>query len=805
MLFDHLRFALRSLRSSPSYAIAAILALGIGIGLNTAMFSVVDGILLKPLPFREPERLVQVRERVMSRGGDPIPLAPGNFYDYREQAKSADLVAFRNSPFSLTSKDADPERYYGVEVTEGWFAFFGVKVVRGRDFGADDYKPGNQRGVIISHGLWSERFAADPNIVGQEIQLNGQTRTVIGIAEAEFDYPGKARIWAPWAPQGNDRARRDFHQLIAFGRLKPGVPLERAQAEFGQLLSGMVARFPEFNGTKQSMVTPLLDDFTGPVRPALYALLGAVGFVLAIACANVANLLLARGAARQQELAVRASLGASRANLIGQLLTESFVLAALGGALGIGLAYAAFAAFRVYAPKNLPRVDHVAMDARVLLFALAAVVLTAVLFGLVPALRLSKIDLHTSLKEKAKGSSGKTMFRNGLVVAQVAAAMVLMTGAGLLIRSLYTLTKVDLGFEPSHLITMRVTPLPVKYADQVEKQIQLGRDVVAKLKSLPGLENAGISTDLPLQGNPRFIMRIDGKPPVTVATAPLADYFTVSPSYFDTMRIPLRQGRAFQDGDHANSPQVVLVNEEFVRVHFPGGSPVGKRLEIGFSDPPAWREIVGVVANVKTQSLDKPTRVQVYGCYFQRPGIIPGVAPSISVIGRTKGEPEEMAQAMRRAVLQVDNAQPVWNILTMQENVNTSLAKERFTLFLMAVFAGVAFLLAVIGLSGVMTYTVAQRTREIGIRMAVGARPVDVLFMIERQALTLVLVGIAAGTLGSLALARSISTLLYSTSPYDPATFISMSLLFLITALVSGLWPARRAAAIDPANTLRAD
>jgi putative ABC transport system permease protein len=787
MLFDHLKFAFRSLWSNPSYSIAAILALGIGIGLNTAMFSVVDGILLKPLPFREPERLVQVRERVTSRGDNPIPLAPGNFYDYRDQAKTVELVAFRNSPFSLTSKDADPERYYGVEVTEGWFAFFGVKIVRGRDFGADDYKAGNQRGVIISHGLWRERFAGDPNIVGKEIQLNGLPQTVIGVAEEAFDYPGKARIWAPWAPQGNDRARRDFHQLIAFGRLKPGVPLERAQAEFAQMLAGMVARFPEFNATKQSVVTPLLDDFTGPVRPALYALLGAVGFVLAIACANVANLLLARGAARQQELSVRASLGASRGNLVGQLLTESFVLAALGGALGIALAYAAFGAFRVYAPKNLPRVDHVAMDSRVLLFA------------------LSKIDLHTSLKEKAKGSSGKTMFRNGLVVAQVAAAMILMTGAGLLIRSLYSLTKVDIGFEASHLITMRVTPLPAKYADREEKQIQLGRDIVAKLKTLPGLENAGVSTDLPLQGNPRFIMRIEGKPPVTVASAPLADYFTVSPSFFETMRIPLRQGRKFQDGDHANSPQVVLVNEEFARVHFGGASPVGKRLEIGFSDPPAWREIVGVVANVKTQSLDKPTRVQVYGCYFQRPGIIPGVAPSISVIGRAKGEPEEMAQAMRRAILQVDNAQPVWNILTMQENVNMSLAKERFTLFLMAVFAGVAFLLAVIGLSGVMTYSVAQRTREIGIRMAVGARPVDVLLMIERQALVLVLTGVAIGALGSLAIARSISTLLYSTSPYDPATFVAMSLLFLFTALLSGLWPARRAAAIDPANTLRAD
>jgi len=381
MFWDNLRFSIRSLRNNPGFALAATLALGIGIGLNTAMFSVVDGILLKPLPFAEPERLVQVRERVMKRGGDPFPLAAGNFYDYRAQTQSSDVIAFKTSPFSLILPNADPERYFGVQVSEGWFPFFGLQVARGRDFASEDYRPGQDHAVILSYGLWTDRFAADPAIIGKQINLNGRQRNVIGIAEASFDYPGKARVWAPLALEGENRTRRDLHNLVVFARLKPGVSLEQARTEYAALLNGMVQRFPQENGDKQSLITPLLDDFTGPVRPALMALLGAVGFVLAIACANVANLLLARGAARQQELAVRVSLGASRGNIIGQLLTESFVLAAGGGLLGVVLAYGAFRAFKQFAPQNLPRVDHVALDARVFVFAFAAVLLTGFLLA----------------------------------------------------------------------------------------------------------------------------------------------------------------------------------------------------------------------------------------------------------------------------------------------------------------------------------------------------------------------------------------------------------------------------------------
>jgi putative ABC transport system permease protein len=379
-----------------------------------------------------------------------------------------------------------------------------------------------------------------------------------------------------------------------------------------------------------------------------------------------------------------------------------------------------------------------------------------------------------------------------------------MTGAGLLIRSLYELASVDLGFKPNHVITMRVTPLPSKYGSSVEKQIQFGRDVVTRLQQTPGIEAAGLSTDLPLQGNARYIMRVEGAPMPTVATAPLADFFTVTPGYFDSMGIALKRGRVLTDSDKLDAPLAVVVNEQFVKTHFPNEDPIGKRMEVGFSQPPNWRVIVGVVSDVKNLGVDKPSRSQVYGAYYQGPGLLPG-APSFSVIGRAKGDAAEMAQVMRREILQVDNAQPVWNIQTMEETVNLSLGRERFTLMLMAIFAGVAFLLALIGLVGVMTYTVSQRTREIGIRMAVGARPLDVLLMIEKQGLVLVAIGIVLGTLVSLALAQSLSTLLYATSATDPVVFAGVAIVFLLTGLLSGWLPARRAAAIDPAITLRAD
>ncbi|MCX6597651.1 MAG: ABC transporter permease [Acidobacteria bacterium] len=800
-----LRYAARMLRQNSGLTLAAVLALALGIGITTATFSVIDGVLLKPLPFEEAGRLVQVREKFTSRGPDGMPLPAGNYWDYyNENQFFAKLGAYRSNPFSLTSPGSDPERYLGVAVTQDFFDVFGVRPVLGRGFATEEMEPGRDDVVIIGHGLWSERFGADPSLLGRKITLNGRDRTVVGIMPPGFEHPNKSRIWAPATFAGFDRTRRDFHTLAVTGRLKPEATLEQARTQFQAILNRIASEAPEFAKDKLMVMTPMMEDVTGKVRPALLALLGAVAFVLLISCANVANLLLARGVARQQEMAVRAALGAERWRLFRQLLTESALLSLLGGTLGVAIAYGAFIGLKRLAPPSLPRLDQVAIDARVLGFALAITLLTGLVFGLLPALRLSRVDLNHALKERARGSSAATGLRGLLVVSQVAAALVLLTGAGLLIRSFYEVTKVDLGFQPDHLVTMRVTPLPTKYNPSQPLQIQLGRDILSKVRETPGVQSVGFSTDLPLLGNPRYIMRFEGFPPVTVATAPLADFFTVSPDYFRTMGIALKRGRFLTEADDARSANVCLVNEALVRTYFPGKDPIGQRLEIGFSTPPNWRQIVGVVADVKNVDIEKPTPVQVYGAYLHQPGILPG-APSLSIVARTAGDPALMAEPVRRAVLAADNSQPVYAVQTMETVVTTHVSQRRFTLLLMCLFAAVALALAAIGLAGVISYMVTQRTQEIGIRIALGAQIRDVVWLVEAQTLKLAGWGLLLGIVGALALSRSLSTMLFGISAQDPWTYVAVALALAAVALVAGYIPARRAARIDPVIALRQD
>ncbi len=806
MFGQHLRFSLRSLARNPGFALAAILALGIGIGLNTAMFSVVDGILLKPLAFRAPEDLFAVREARNTSGNSSLYfLSAGNFLDYRRQLQSADLVCYTLSPFALVASGGEAERYPGVQVSEGWFSFYGVRLIRGRDFLPSEHQPGQDDAVIISEGLWRDRFAASESMIGREIELNGRPRRVVGIVEAKFDFPARNKIWAPLSFRPEESAQRSFHRLITQARLRPGFSFSQTRAELTTILANLVAQFPEFNGGKSLHLVPLAEDLTGKVKPALLALIGAVAFVLAIACANVANLILARGAVRSTELAVRASLGATRRDLVKQLLTESLVLALLGGFLGLLLAYGAFTAFRLYAPPNLPRLDDVQLDLRVIGYNLSAALLTGLLFGLFPAIRLSRVNLHRNLKDRTRGGSVRSQFRSLLVVAQVAAAMMLMTGAGLLIRSLHQLTSVDLGFEPQGLLTLRITPNPTQFDDQPDKLITYGRTLIDRLQPLPGLESVSLSTILPFQGMVRFNYRIEGSAPVTPATAPITDYASVTPTYFDTMRIPVLAGRPFRDSDTAQSPLVVIVNETLARTHFGSTNGVGRRLQIGLDDPPEWREIVGVVKDVKNAGADQPVRAQIYAPYFYSPNLVGTKAATFSVILRTSGDPLLLAGATRRAIQSVDARQPIWQLQTMETTFEESMGRERFTLFLMGIFAVTAFVLAIIGLSGVLAYTVTQRTREIGIRLAIGASPAAVLWMILRHSLLLVATGIVGGAVGSLIVTRSLESLLFQTSATDPLTLLIISGIFLVTAAVSGLLPALRAARIDPAITLRAD
>lgn len=806
MFGQYLRFSLRSLARNSGFALAAILALGIGIGLNTAMFSVVDGILLKPLVFRAPDDLFALRESRNTAGNTSLYfLSAGNFLDYRRQLQSADLVSYTLSPFALVAPGGEAERYPGVQVSEGWFAFYGSRIIRGRDFLPAEHQPGQDDAVIISEGLWRDRFAASESLIGREVELNGRPRRVVGIVEARFDFPARNKIWAPLSFRPEESAQRAFHRLITQGRLRPGYSFAQARAELTTLLANQVAQFPAYNAGKSLYMVPLAEELTGKVKPALLALIGAVAFVLAIACANVANLILARGAVRSTELAVRASLGASRRDLIQQLLTESLVLALLGGLLGLLLAYGAFTAFRVYAPPSLPRLDDVQLDLRVIGYNLAAALFTGILFGLIPAIRLSRVNLHRTLKDRTRGGSVRSQFRSLLVVAQVAAAMMLMTGAGLLIRSLHQLTSVDLGFAPQRLLTLRITPNPTQFDDQPDKLIAYGRTLIDRLQPLPGVEGAALSTILPFQGMVRFNYRIEGSAPVTPATAPITDYASVTPTYFDTMRIPLLAGRPFRDSDTPQSPLVVIINETLARTHFGADNAVGRRLQIGLDDPPEWREIVGVVKDVKNAGADQPVRSQIYVPYFYSPNLVGTKAATFSVILRTNGDPLLLAGAVRRAIQSVDARQPIWQLQTMETTLDESLGRERFTLFLMGIFALTAFLLAIIGLSGVLAYTVTQRTREIGIRLAIGASPAAVLWMILRHSLLLVITGIIGGAVGSLIVTSSLETLLFQTSATDPLTLLAISGIFLLTAAVSGLVPALRAARIDPAITLRAD
>lgn len=803
-LAQDVRYTVRMWTQNPGFTAAAVLALALGIGANTAMFSVVDGVLLQPLPYQRAEELVQVRSSMPGKNLPEIPMAAGDYFDFAaDNTVFSHFGAFTNAAVSLTTASADPERFVAAGVTRDFFAVFGVQPAAGRFFEPGEMEPGQDGVVVLSHGVWHERFGGKPSVLGQTLTLNGRPRVVIGIAPAGFAYPPQARMWLPAALAGPNKTRRDLHTLLAIGRLKPGQTVASATTQFRTIARRLGQAYPEMDAEKDVSLQQMLDAQVGSTRPALYILLGAVVFVLAIACANVANLLLARGAARQHELAVRAALGASRSTLARQLLTESLTLALAGGAVGLAIAYALFRALKQLAPATLPRLGEIALNERALLFTGLATLATGLIFGLIPAWRLSAVDLHGALKERTRTAS-KGRLRQALVVAQVAAALILLTGAGLLLRSFWELRQVDLGFNPDQLLTMRLNLMPTKYNAHPELQVQFARNVEAAVATLPGVRQVGLATDLPLLGGPQYIMRFEGRPPVSVANAPLAAFVSVTPNYFGALGMRLKKGRLLAESDLATGPPVCVVNEEMVRRHFSDGTdPIGKRLEIGFSDPPNWREIVGVVEDAKFTAIDQAAKVQVFGSYLQQPGIIPGQAPPVSIAVRTASDPAALASAVRRKVLEVDNAQPVYAIQTMTEVVSNNLAQKRFAMLLLGLFAGLALLLAAIGLAGVISYLVTQRTKEIGIRIALGASRAAVLRLIEGQTLRLVALGILVGLAGALAATRALSSMLYGVTPRDPLTFSAVAAGLLLVALAAGFWPALRATRIDPVRALR--
>jgi predicted permease len=804
MLFQNLKFGLHVARRSPVVAVSAILAAGLGIGASSAMFSIIDGVLLRPLPFAEPQQLVNVWESLPTRQLPKVVAAAGNYFDWRDQNHVfSSIGAYQPIAFGVASGDSEPVRLQGALCDAGFFATLQVSPRVGRFFTAEEMQPGRDAVIILGYGLWQQRFGGDERAIGQSLNINGRERTIIGVMPRGFEYPAQAAMWGPLALDAQARARRDLHTLRVLARLNHGATLDQARAEFQTIGARLAQQYPDLNKDESVVVNPVVEDLVGGVRPALLVLLGAVGFVLLIACASIANLLLAKASARQREMAIRTSLGANRSTIVAQMLTESMILAVLGGAAGLAITFLGFHGLLRLAPANVPRLEDVALNWRVVGVSLALSLITGILFGFAPAWYASRIDVNSMLKEGLRGAGSRNRVRSALLAGQIAIALILLSGAGLLLRSFYEIVHVDSGFQPDHLMTMQLQPAAVKYLNHNEQQIQLARGILEKVSALPGVRTAGIATALPLLGNPIYIMRFEGRPPVTPSQAPVVNFFAVTPGFFDAMGMHILRGRSLTDLDTAQTPLVAIVNQTLADRYFPGQDPLGKRLEIGFSTPPRWRQIVGVVADVKTAGLDQDTPVQVYTAYYQQPGLL-GVSP-LTVLGRTSGDPAALASPMKAAILGVDHSQPVFAVEPMIEVVSDSVSQRRVALILLAFFAASALLLASIGVYGIMSYSVTQRSGEIGIRMALGARASQVALLVGRQGMTLVAGGLAAGLAGSLILTRWMSPLLFRVDPRDPLILGTAIATLLLVSLAACFLPARRAAQVDPVIALRSE
>ena len=804
MALNDTRVAFRAFLRNPGFTSTAILALALGIGANTAIFSLIDGVLLRPLPFTQPDRLVNVWETNMKRNFPRFPVAPATYTDWRNQnAVFSALGAYQPSMFNLAATGNEPERFAGAVCDAGFFGVLAISPVLGRLFTEEEDQPGKDDVVLLGYELWQQRFGADRGIIGRAQHLDGRLRTVIGVMPQGFQYPPQAVMWAPLGMTSQARARRDLHQFRVMARLKDGITLDRARSDLSAIAVRLEHDYPALAKDEGATANLMLDDIVGDVRPALLVLIGAVAFLLLIACANVANLLLARAAARQREIAVRASLGASRSRIVRQMLTESVLLSSLGGVTGLLFAYSALHALVALAPANVPRLAEATLDWRALAFTLAISLGTGIVFGLAPAWKASRFDVNSSLKEGSRGSTAHGHLRGALVVAQVAAALILLAGAGLLVRSFQEILRVNAGFDPEHLMTMRLLPAQFKYQGHPEQQFELARGILRKVAALPGVRSAGIGTDIPLLGNPLFIMRFEGRPPVDPSEAPVANFFSVSPGFFDAMGMRIVRGRALNERDAGNSPLVVVVNQTLADRYFPNQNPIGKRLEIAFSTPPRWRAIVGVVADVHSEGLDQASPVQVYTAYLQLPGLSPAQVPPVTVLARTTGDPGAIGNAMKAAILSVDKSQPVFAVQPMSAIVANSIAQRRLALVLLAFFAASALFLGALGLYGVMSYTVTQRTSEIGIRLALGAQPAEVLFMVGRQGMALVLAGLAIGIAGALALTRLMASLLFHVKANDPLTFIAVAALLVCVSIAACCLPAMRASRVHPIVALR--
>jgi putative ABC transport system permease protein len=798
-VFKDIRYGVRSLLKHPGFTTVAVLTLALGIGANSAMFSTVNAVLLRPLSYPESDRIMLLEGVNPPLGITQANMSIPDFADWQKQNQVFEQLAGFYSGGKLFASGDETERVRTTGVTEEFFPLFRTGPIKGRTLQADDAQKGRDPVAVLSYAFWQRRFGGDPNVVGSKVTLSGKSTTVIGVMPAGFDYPAQSELWVPY-PIDAAAERRDNRFFSVVARLKPGVTMAQAQAQMDTISQRLAQSYVETNSGWSARVISLQERLVGSMRKSLLVLLGAVAFVLLIACANVANLLLARATARQKEIALRSALGASRWRVIRQLLTESLLLSLSGGVIGLILSGWLTRLLVAISPPNTPRFDEIRPDARMFAFTLALTVLTGLIFGLAPALQASRIDLNSGLKEGGRGGSGgvhSKRLRSVMMVSEIALSFMLLVGAGLLIKSFVRLREVSPGFAPDNVLTMRVTLVPAKYP-QGEPRVQLLRQTLDRLKTLPGVQSTSAVLSLPLGGDTfnvwRSVIR-EGRP-ATPEEASNAAYLVATADYFSTLKIPLVTGRAFDDRDTEANQKVLIINEPMARQLWPGENPIGKHITI-WRDEKFPREVVGVVGETKP-SLDAEPGPQMYVPFAQDSSW-----GSMSLVLRTTGDPTSTIAAARSEIRSLDKGIPIFNVRTMNEVLGTSIASQRMSMLLLTAFAAVALLLAMIGIYGVTAYYVTQRTQEIGIRMALGARMSDVMKLVFKNGMALALIGVGLGLAGAFALTRLMTSLLFAVKPTDVVTFVIVSFCLLVTALIACYIPARRATKVDPLVALR--
>jgi putative ABC transport system permease protein len=801
-LWQDLRYGFRMLARNPGFTTVAVLTLALGIGANASIFSVVNGILLGPLPYPEADRLVQLYAAKPSKGWDDFAVSHPDFLDWSEQNESFEGMAiYRGRSLSLTG-EGEPERLRGLAASAKLFSVLGRSPAQGRAFRVEEDRPGADRVAVLSHGLWERRFGSDPDLLGRTLILDGVAHTVVGIMPADFFFPSpRTELWVPLALDPA-KQNRGSHSYEAIGRLKPGVTLPAGRAELNTIAQRLEQEYPDSNAGWRVSVISLYDElFDDDLQLILSMLFLAVGFVLLIVCANVANLLLARAATREKEIAVRVALGARRFRLIRQFLTESVLLALLGGLGGLVVAMWGVDVLKAIAPDDVPRIDQISLDGTVLLYTLGVSLLTGLIFGLAPAIQTTKPDLHEALKEGGRISGGGSRHRllKTLVVSEVALAVMLIVVGGLMIRSFLLMQRTDPGFDTEHLLTLRINLLEAKYPEE-HQRASFYQQVLERVETLPGVESAAAVNTIPLGGNNSWTsITIEGRVPTDPKEKLFVGYLVITPHYLRSMGIPLLQGRSFNRQDVADAPKVVLINQTMARRFWPEEeTAVGRRFKGGDADSESpWLTVVGVVADVKHQNLAQPPRPEMYLPHAQTP------SGGMTVVVRAAGDPAGYTSGVRGKVWEVDPNLPVFAVRSMAEVVDRRTAGTRATAQIMGVLAGVALMLAAVGIYGVISYSVSQRTHEIGIRMALGASPRDIFKLVVRQGVILVGSGLLLGLVGALALARVMSSVLFGVTSTDVTTYAGTVLVLVGAALLACYIPARRATRVDPLVALR--